>query len=43
MPDSVFGMLDLVLAFGLALGWGIRELIMLRREARKDKRDPSAE
>ncbi|WP_431281980.1 hypothetical protein ACQW02_21645 [Humitalea sp. 24SJ18S-53] len=43
MSDSVFGLLDLLLAFGLALGWGARELIVLRREARKAKRDASLE
>lgn len=43
MSDSVFGVLDLVLAFGLAIGWGVRELILLRRDARKTKRDRSEE
>lgn len=43
MSDSVFGVLDLVLAFGLAIGWGVRELILLRRDARKTKRDSSEE
>lgn len=41
MSDSVFGVLDLALAFGLALAWGIRELILLRREARRARREES--
>ncbi len=39
MSDTVFGLLDLLLAFGIALGWGVRELVLLRREARKPGQD----
>lgn len=43
MSASVFGLLDLALAFGLALAWGVRELILLRREARRARREESQE
>jgi hypothetical protein len=43
MSDSVFGLLELLLVFGLVLGGAIRELLLLRREARKAKRDASPE
>jgi hypothetical protein len=32
VSDSVFAVLEMVLVFGLVVGWGVRELVLLRRD-----------
>jgi hypothetical protein len=39
MSDHTFGILDLMLGFGVPLAWGIWELVKLRRDKRR--RPPS--
>lgn len=42
MDSNLFGLIELTLVFGLVLGWGLRELWLLRRDrARRDAQQTS--
>lgn len=42
MDSSLFGLIELTLVFGLVLGWGARELWLLRRDRQRRETEQQA-